>query len=473
MTRRFERIIEKEKDRRKDRKRAAKSCGISSLALMLVASATSTTSLASSLRVRGVDLKTPLELRILVQDIDVQAVSKKTKFSLSASGLNVIGGPVLAGGNLNCEVFADPLVFLGNFSMKKNARWWCQGADFQKFLDEGPLQLSSDSGFIMAGDNSYRGKLELASVGPRLLVINDLDLEGYLAGLVNKEIRSSYPPEAVKAQIIAARSYALATAADRRRAGALFDMYGTEQDQVYDGSLSEDAASHRFVEQTRGQVLVHQANIIKAYYHASSGGYSELPQNVWGGLGLARDSLAFLARLSVIDQDLKGSKWEVQLSAKMGLAWPDLGELSEVRVLERSLGQRVKRIKLVGSKDTKILSGPEFRKRFGPRWIRSTYFSVLKQKGGWQISGNGFGHGVGLSQLGARALARSGQKAKDILSHYYPFAHVEQIFYEDAATASLALLTTTPKAGRLKALRPKAQNSERLNIALDAPLSAR
>jgi stage II sporulation protein D len=183
----------------------------------------------------------------------------------------------------------------------------------------------------------------------------------------------------------------------------------------------------QLVRQTSAQYLFHGAELLKAYYHSSSGGFSELPSNVWGPSARPTDELAYLARSSPWDAELKNAQWKIQLSPLMGHLFPGVGELREIQVLARSGGKRVQRLRLTGSLGIRELSGAQFRARLGNRWIKSTLFSIRRNDKGWEIEGRGWGHGVGLSQLGAKQMAKAGKNYLEILKHYYPFASVQTL----------------------------------------------
>lgn len=376
----------------------------------------------SPLSVRGVGLDEPFRLRILVKSFDAGQVE------ISGHDLSDERGRVLGEAPLRCSMQsgfeASPKLARQRVSAVRV--WWsCLGHNYRRTL-EGPARFEPSGGFLQVNGEFYRGAIDLVPMGARLLLVNEVDLPSYLAGLVNKEMRSDYPAEALKAQIVAARSYALATAADRRRAGSPFDMHSTEADQVYSGAGSENAKAHRLVREVQDEVLIHREDVLKAYYHSSSGGRSELPSNVWGA---SRDERAYLARPSPVDARL-AVDWSVMLSTNMGLRWPEIGRLRDVRVLERSDGFRVRKVEVVGERGTRVWSGAELRERLGPHWLKSTAFTVERRAQGWQLKGRGWGHGVGLSQLGAREMARQGKTYKEILEFYYPYAHLGRLSLE-------------------------------------------
>jgi len=372
--------------------------------------------------VRGTRIELPLDLRILIQDF------QSGKLNFSGLELSDEKGRKIPGETLSCKRRERKrlLIDLGDFLHADD--WVCEAPGFKRALTQ-TLRLTVRAGFVALNHNMlFRGAVELVPRGNgKLSLVNDLDMESYLAGLVNMEIRSDYPAEAVKAQIIAARSYALAVAAERRKGREFYDLVGSEFDQVFQGSHVEDAQSYKLVQKTRGVVLFHREDVLKAYYHSSSGGYSEIPENVWKNGRKEPDHLAYLARQSPVDNDVAASKWQVTLSPKVGWIWPEVGQLTDVQVLERSSGRRVKKIRLMGENGTLTLTGTEFRRRLGNRWLKSTFFFVKKIGANWILEGRGFGHGVGLSQLGAREMANRGKKTTEILSFYYPFTSLRRL----------------------------------------------
>lgn len=380
-----------------------------------------------SLMVRGTTIDVPFQLRIQLEDLSSFAPQATRGFQISGTGLKVEGAPIGETTQLSCAIYKNPMAIFNTSPFDPFPAWLCRSPNFQKILRNTSLKISSTQGFLGFGKNVYRGSLELVSQDDHLLIINHVGLDPYLAALVNEEIDSSFPPEAIKAQIIAARSYALATAADRRREGNRFDLYGTEADQMYSGSRTEDAKAYELVRAVSGKVLVHFNNVLKAYYHSNSGGYSEVPQNVWGDKATLLDQRAFLARSSQVDSELPDSEWSAVISPKQGAAFADLGEIRKINVISRSDGKRVKSLLIDGTRTRKTISGAEFRSRLGPRFIKSTYFTVSKVPNGFLIEGRGWGHGVGLSQLGAKALAQKGLGFEEILKYYYPFASVEPL----------------------------------------------
>lgn len=134
-------------------------------------------------------------------------------------------------------------------------------------------------GFVCTKNKWYRNKLVIYNLGSGLTVINDINLEDYLLGVVPSEMPRSWNIEAHKAQAIAARSYAVANLGKRARFG--YDLKDTPEDQAYGGVSSESSRTTNAVTQTKGQVLVYENKVIPAYYHSSSGGYTVNSGSVW------------------------------------------------------------------------------------------------------------------------------------------------------------------------------------------------
>lgn len=383
-------------------------------------------------RVRGQKIELPVELKVLIRSL-----SQERSFHVSGESLRV--GNVFLEAPLSCSFFNLQQAFfmpaalsdqMPNTNPFKKGDWRCRSGDLN-FSLHSPLVIAAQSanGFMEIGHERFRNKIELVPRGGELYLVNDVPLEPYLAGLVNKEMRSSFPKEAVKAQVIAARSYALATMAERREGGLnWYDLKGTEADQVYAGAHTEDRVSLRLVEETKGYVLMHQNDILKAYYHASSGGYTELPQNVWGKNKSSDFEYAYLARHSPWDSEgSAATNWSLRVNPALGAMWPGVGKILDLQVMQRSAGQRVEKIKVRGLLGTVVWSGQEFRRRLGVKWLKSSLFSVQRLPEGFLISGRGYGHGVGMSQLGAKAMAKTGKSAREILEFYYPYAGLRKM----------------------------------------------
>lgn len=153
------------------------------------------------------------------------------------------------------------------------------GKYYQIYSDNIVLKPAS-GGFVNAKRKWYRGFLTIQNKGNKLTVINNVDLEDYIKGVVPSEMPSSWELEALKAQAIAARSYALANLGKRASLG--FDLKDTPEDQAYGGASAETAKTNSAVEETDGLVLTYNYKVVSAYYSASAGGKTISAKDVWG-----------------------------------------------------------------------------------------------------------------------------------------------------------------------------------------------
>lgn len=278
-----------------------------------------------------------------------------------------------------------------------------------------------------SGSRRYRGNLEVRADDQGLTAINELPVEEYMYGVIASEMPASWPLEALKAQAVAARSYALTQLGAYGKYG--FDLLATQSSQVYNGYDGEAPAASRAVDETRGIVMTYRGKLISAVFHSSSGGFTENSEDVW------IYPLDYLrAKSDSADANDKHYNWKVvyskeqlinQLSGK-GYVFSDLYDMTE---LERtSTGARVKRLAIKGL-DTKgnsvvkeVYNADAVRIALG---LKSALFTMKKvfdqQKKLLQvtITGSGWGHGLGMSQYGALGLAKKGYSYQDILKYYY------------------------------------------------------
>jgi stage II sporulation protein D len=230
-------------------------------------------------------------------------------------------------------------------------------------------------------------------------LVNVLALEDYLAGVLGSEMPKSFPLEALKAQAIAARTYALHKKLEQY--GQPYHLGSSVISQVYGGLASEDSRTREAVDATRGMVLTYQLQPVEAYFHASCGGKTER-----GVDALGRD-LPYLASVSCPCAKLPQSEWKLDFGAK-------------VQVLSRSATGRATRVQL----DGRTLDAVTFRERVGYSKLKSLWFEV----NGSRIEGHGFGHGAGMCQWGAKVLAEQGMSFREILARYYVGTELQTLY---------------------------------------------
>ncbi len=290
-----------------------------------------------------------------------------------------------------------------------------------------PLRFFSSGGRLIVNGRAYRGAVEVYGSESGMLVVNELPLESYLTGLINREISSRWPAEAVKAQAVIARTYALYQM--EKRKGELFDLSGTFMDQVYDGMGAEDDAASMAVRATEGEVLSYNGGLALSLYHSNAGGVTEDSREVW-----AVDYPYLRSVSSPYDRYAPGFFWKFEVKASkveelLQRAGYNMGEPVLIRPVERSRTKRVKSVLVQDSGGTGIvLRGEDLRRVLGYKNLKSTLFDVRRIGDGFVFSGRGSGHGVGLSQWGAKGMAERGSSYREILHYFYPGTSLVKVY---------------------------------------------
>lgn len=288
--------------------------------------------------------------------------------------------------------------------------------------------VPDEAHFSLAG-RTYRGSLEVFAKKGGLTAVNLVPLDDYLLSVVPEEMPTDWPSEALKAQSVAARSFALH---NRDRHGADgFDLCTTTHCQVYTGVGAEKTASTAAIKATEGEVLFYGTEPIDALFHTDSGGMTENSENVWGSfvpyLRAVKDTPAKTmpwtkeVPAAVFEQKLAAKGHKVGKVRSLALSSLQIGKAAA----DRTASGRVKTMTVKGTKGTASLTGNELRSMFG---LKSTLFDVKLQGSKVVFAGFGFGHGLGISQWGAKRLAADGMKYGDILHHYYAGVTLKKIY---------------------------------------------
>ena len=310
---------------------------------------------------------------------------------------------------------------------------------------------AADGSTVSVRGVSYRGALLVRNAGRRgITFVNRLDMESYLLGVVPREIgdvdESAF--EAIKAQAVAARTYAAKNLGRRTELG--FDVYASTADQVYGGVGAEREMVSRAVRETAGEVLTYGGEPITAYYHSTCAGRTAAIDEVWNVR-----PVPYL--VSVVDEDPRTGEAYDRASSRFrwterwtgdqlvsilnrtladSLRGRRIGEVEDVDVLSRTESGRVRAMRI----DTDAGSFTVGRDRV--RWIltparggilNSSKFDVRVERAGGRVvsvvaEGGGWGHGIGMCQVGAMGRARAGQDYRTILLAYYPGVRLERLY---------------------------------------------
>ena len=351
---------------------------------------------------------------------------------------------------------------------------------------------SSDGRGIWVGQKRYSGKINLYILDSEILVINILGIEKYLSSVVGSEMPSKWPLEALKAQAIASRTYAL-----KQKGNSFYDIDSTNKNQVYSGLEARTYKTTRAVRSTRSLVLIYKNKLINALFHSSSGGMTENSQDVW------KNEYPYLSSVKDFDENNPKLRWQKKFSnEELKSLFPKIGGIKKIEILNITNTGRVKNVKLLGYYGSDQMSGVDIRKRMNLKsnFVRFEFIEdneiesnnnnskllTINQfedaplthivKAGENlndiatkynvnvyeiidlnsikdsslininqilliprnssntsstterilvVSGFGSGHGVGMSQWGAKYMATKGLKAEEILKHFYKGAKIK------------------------------------------------
>lgn len=256
----------------------------------------------------------------------------------------------------------------------------------------------------------YYGGVTVNKGKDSLTVINLVPLEEYLRGVVSKEMSPSFPLEALKAQTVAARSFGMKNRGRHVKDG--YDLCSTTHCQVYDGVAEFDSVD-KAIDETRGAVLTYKEKIADTNFHTDSGGMTASAEEVWGG------SVPYL--VAVKEFFTTGTPWQIKISVKD----LNIGKVKSVKTSDKTNSGRVNSAQIIGSKETLELTGNEMRKKFS---LPSTAFNIKIDGDEIIFTGFGSGHGVGMSQRGARTYALEGWSYEKILAHYYKGTKLKKLY---------------------------------------------
>jgi stage II sporulation protein D len=282
-----------------------------------------------------------------------------------------------------------------------------------------PVRIKSVDDATQVNGRRYRGWVEIRKKrNGLLLVINELDLEAYLYGVVASEIPHDWEFETLKAQAVAARTYALY---QKRTAGnRSYHILATVNSQVYRGVDGERSSAVRAVRDTQEIIIVYEGRVIPAFFHSNCGGQTEDAAKLWG------IDLPYLKGVDCDCQEIvQDELWEKRINtATVARALRRFGYrldmISDVNVAKITPAGRVQRVAVRSEDRTTLVPGDTFRSALGNMVIPSVFFEMELLGDDIVFSGRGRGHGVGLCQWGAKEMAQKGHDFKSILSHYYP-----------------------------------------------------
>ncbi|MBO5744082.1 MAG: SpoIID/LytB domain-containing protein [Clostridia bacterium] len=339
-------------------------------------------------------------------------------------------------------------------------------------ITNGNIAFVSNSGVLSLDGAAYRGGIELVPTAENTFtVINFVNINDYIASVVGKEMSPSWNIEALKAQAVCARSYTISTFSKHSSLG--FNLCATQDCQVYKGISGESEKTVQAAHETKDQVLTYEGNVASTLYSSSNGGSTAYSKNVWGN-----DVPYLTAKLDIHENpaEISNSPWQIKLTneeikEKLAQNGIDIGDVYDMEVTGADEFGRTYKVTIYGTKGSFDLVNDKTRTFFG---LRSQKYSITDSKtntaklyakgsgeasyissyncisstgikeapaqigiqtvsgiksysirnasisdGTYLLDGTGWGHGLGMSQWGAKAMADKGFLYTDILDFYY------------------------------------------------------
>lgn len=337
---------------------------------------------------------------------------------------------------------------------------------------QGGVSIKSDNGIISAGGRKYRGFILITRLeNSDMTVVNVVDTEEYLFSVLGMEMSPSWNIEALKAQAVCARTFAVTQLNKYAKYG--FNLCDTTASQVYRGISTEAESTIRAVEETRGQIITYDGKPAQTYYFATSGGVTEAPENVWSSA---------VAYLKSVDDPYEAAaeatnyRWEKTFKKEdikriLGDKGIDVGDITSLEIAQRAPSNRAVKLTIFGTKGEHSWTKDAIRGAFGAGSLPSQMFEI--QPFAWVVSargktelgsgaavlsaggvgnlkssevfaigangkaalagagdeivirGSGWGHAVGMSQWGAKGMADAGKTYTEIIEHYFTGVRIE------------------------------------------------
>lgn len=273
-------------------------------------------------------------------------------------------------------------------------------------------KIGNQKGEVLLSGINYRGIIEVWKGEKGLYIVNEVPLEEYIKGVVSAEVGSNWEFEALKAQAVVARTYAVYQMIHNNKRP--YHITASVLDQVYKSeNISKDI--ERAVEETKGEILTYEGEPIIAFYHSTSGGMTEDPVEVFG------KSYPYLKPIETSCENSPYYIWEKRIPLSEIEEASGIKEIKEIYINEITASNRARNLKFITEKGEYIVVAKDLRKNLGWDKLPSTMITnITKDKNLFVFEGKGYGHGVGMCQWTALDMAKKGMNYKEILSRFYP-----------------------------------------------------
>ncbi len=285
----------------------------------------------------------------------------------------------------------------------------------QKVYDEKIYLKSKEPGAICEINNKkYRGNFFISVDKNKFSVVNHIDLEQYISGVVSSEMPASFPIEALKAQAVLARTYAIKKISN----SSFYDLDDTVKYQVYSGLEKETKKGIEATFSTIGEVVLYDDKIADIFYHSTCGGHTDSSKAVWGNFldyivgvrcNYCKESPHYIWKKFISFNDIKD---------KFNKNNYNFNKIKKIKIKSFSKAGRTRELTVITDKGSFDIPSAKFRSMFD-NILKSSNFKIIDKKDGVLLEGRGYGHAVGMCQYGAKGLAEKGHSYKKIIKYYF------------------------------------------------------
>ncbi len=298
--------------------------------------------------------------------------------------------------------------------------------------------VPAKDGTLYLGGKPYRGMLDLIyRRGGRMMAVNELSLEEYVGGSVAAEVPHDWPAEALRAQAVAIRTYTLAIIMEKDKQVPRPEVDVTNSylvSQEYKGMKEERPSTIAAARATRGEVLVFDRKVFRAYYSSSCGGHTEACGEVWDDYKTIPPLAGTVCNYCQGSRDhQKGKPWQVTLglayvTGKVSKGAHNVGTVRSLSFSDINRNGHMDRVRVNGHRGSVVMKGNDFRMAVGTRKLKSMRFTSKAIRSGYVFTGYGWGHGVGMCQWGAKKMADRLYRHPAILKYYYPNTELWKVY---------------------------------------------
>jgi stage II sporulation protein D len=288
---------------------------------------------------------------------------------------------------------------------------------YGQLMNEDTEKLGNIQGDIFLDGHIYSGLIEVRRDENGLHFINELPFDRYIEGVIAAEVGENWTFEALKAQAVISRTYALFV--KEQSEGKDYHITSSVLHQVYKGNNTNENIQLS-VRETKGEILTYQGQPIRAFYHSTCIGNTELPKEVW------RENYPYLQSVPCKGEGSPYEHWVRRFDIEDFEAVLGIDGIKDIRIMSYTSTGRVRRIKVFAEASELEVKAVDLRRLIGYKELPSTQFTISNLGKYIIFEGSGYGHGVGLSQWGSLEMANEGIGYAAILHHYYPGAVLEK-----------------------------------------------